>query len=473
MFKIIDKIEKFYDLNIICVFQGKIQKCNYISNENQDLVERLMKKRDFTGKKGEVLKIEFIENNNLISLAFLGFGEENKFNLDIYREVVFDILSKEKGDILISSNDSKLSNCEVVGEIVGNVNYLFESFKKEKKQKIHVDLFQNDIHLENIEEIITLNIASNIARDLVDQPANIINPISLTQRVLGLSKEYEFQVEVLDEKECEKLGMNLFLAVGRASITKPKFIVMRYLNGDTQHKIALIGKGLTFDSGGLCIKPADSMATMKVDMGGAASVIGAMCAIAKSKLKKNVIAIVPACENAINGNAYRPGDILESMNGNTVEIVNTDAEGRLALADSITYAIREEGVHEIIDVATLTGAITIALGLTTTGVYSNNDSKYKILEAACDKYGEKIWRMPLFSEYAELIKSDVADLKNSGGRLGGSITAAKFLEAFVENNIPWIHMDIAGTVHNTGIKWFNKGATGVGVKPLYYYVKNS
>ena len=279
-------------------------------------------------------------------------------------------------------------------------------------------------------------------------------------------------MEILDEKEIEKLGMNLLLAVGRASITKPRLIVMRYLNEkDSAEKIGLVGKGLTYDTGGLCIKPADSMLEMKSDMAGAASVIGAMCAIAKGKVKKNVVAIVPACENAINENAYRPGDIIKSMNGKTVEIINTDAEGRLALADALTYAVRNEKVTEIVNLATLTGAILVSLGTITTGVFSNSDEKYAMIEKSSKLYGEKVWRMPIFDEYSELLKSTVADIKHTGGRMGGSITAAKFLEVFVEG-LPWIHMDIAGTAFNSGIKWLKKGATGVGVKTLYSYVKN-
>ncbi len=266
--------------------------------------------------------------------------------------------------------------------------------------------------------------------------------------------------------------MNLLLAVGRASITKPRLIVMRYLNGkDKNERIGLIGKGLTYDTGGLCIKPADSMFEMKSDMAGAASVIGAMCAIAAGKVERDVIAIVPACENAINENAYRPGDIIKSMNGKTVEIINTDAEGRLALADAITYAVRNEKVTEIVDIATLTGAIMVALGSLTTGVFSNCDEKYNMIEKASKIHGEKVWRMPLFEEYAEQLKSTVADVKHTGGRMGGSVTAAKFLEGFAEG-LPWIHMDIAGTSFNSSVKWLKKGATGVGVKALYSYVKN-
>ncbi|MDX8335557.1 leucyl aminopeptidase [Candidatus Cetobacterium colombiensis] len=471
MFKVINKIEKGYDLNVTLVFEEQIKICEFLSPENIKLIERLINKKEFTGKKGELLKIDFIERDNLVSMYYVGMGKEEDFNLDVYREVVFDVLSKEKGEVLISGQNEKLLNYNVLGEIASNLNYNFDTFKNKKGEKLEINLFVAEKEID-FSETIALGEATDIARDLVDQPANIINPITLSEKALELGKKYGFEVEILDEKQIEDLGMNLLMAVGRASVTKPRLIVMRYLNGkDNNEKIGLVGKGLTYDTGGLCIKPADSMFEMKSDMAGAASVIGAMCAIANRKVEKNVVAIVPACENAINGNAYRPGDIITSMNGKSVEIINTDAEGRLALADAITYAVRNEKVTEIVDLATLTGAILVALGSLTTGVFSNNDEKYDLLERSSKEYGEKIWRMPLFNEYEDLLKSTVADVKHTGGRMGGSITAAKFLEGFVEG-LPWIHMDIAGTAFNSSVKWVKKGATGVGVKTLYSYVKN-
>ncbi len=471
MFKVINKIEKNYELNVVLCFEGQVNICEHISSTNKALIEKLMNKKEFTGKKGETLKVEFLEGTQLISMIFVGMGKDDEYTLDVYREVIFDILSKEKGSVLISAEDERLLDYNVLGEIVSNVNYNFDTFKEKKAETLEVELFISGEEKE-FSETIFLGEATDIARDLVDQPANIVNPETLAKKAVELGEEYGFEVEILDEKEIEKLGMNLLLAVGRASITKPRLIVMRYLNEkDSAEKIGLVGKGLTYDTGGLCIKPADSMLEMKSDMAGAASVIGAMCAIAKGKVKKNVVAIVPACENAINENAYRPGDIIKSMNGKTVEIINTDAEGRLALADALTYAVRNEKVTEIVDLATLTGAILVSLGTITTGVFSNSDEKYAMIEKSSKLYGEKVWRMPIFDEYSELLKSTVADIKHTGGRMGGSITAAKFLEVFVEG-LPWIHMDIAGTAFNSGIKWLKKGATGVGVKTLYSYVKN-
>lgn len=471
MFSIINKIEKAYDKNLVLLFENEIQICDCISDGNKNMIEKLIEKKEFKGSKGQVLTTDFLEGDMLISMSFVGFGKKESFNEDILREVLFSVLEKEKGEILISSDSTELSNGKVIGEIVGNVNYSFDDFKEKKSEKISVELFKEE-KKENLEEILALAHCTDITRELVDQPANIINPETLANRVEELGREYGVEVEIFDGSQLQNMEMNLLLAVGRASINKPRLIVMRYFgDSDSSETIGLVGKGLTYDTGGLCLKPADSMLNMKDDMAGAATVIGAMCAVAKNKLKKNVIAVIPACENAVSGNAYRPGDVIKSMNGKTVEIINTDAEGRLALADAITYAVRNESVTEIIDVATLTGAILVALGTLTTGVFSNSDNMYNLLEKSSNEHGEKMWRMPVFEEYADLLKSNIADLKHTGGRMGGSITAAKFLEAFTEGT-PWMHLDIAGTSYDNSSKWLKKGASGTGVKTLYTYVKN-
>jgi len=213
---------------------------------------------------------------------------------------------------------------------------------------------------------------------------------------------------------------------------------------------------------------------MKSDMGGAAAVIGAMCAIADMNLKVNAIAVVAACENMISGGAYKPGDIISSMAGKSIEVANTDAEGRLTLADAVYYAIDKEKVSKVVDVATLTGAVLVALGTTTTGVVTNNDEFYNVLQKASDISGEKIWKLPAFDEYRELIKSDVADLKNVGGRMAGTVTAGLFIEEFIKDKKPWLHLDIAGTSWSDSDKnYLSKGATGVGVRTLYYLVREN
>lgn len=474
MFKVTDKIEKLYDLTISPTFEGDIEICEYLSPENIELIKGIMKKNDFTGKKGETVEINFMEGKSLVTILYIGLGKKESFNEDSYRELLFKNLTGRKGDILISSKHNELSDEKILCEIVYNVNYNFKEFKSENKDedKINLELFKEKIDKDIVEEMITLNDSTDIVRDLVNLPANILTPDELGKRVLEYSKRYEFEVEILEEDRLKEYGMNLLLAVGSSSINKPKLIVMRYMGDkDSKDIIGLVGKGLTYDTGGLCLKPGDSMYEMKTDMAGGATVIGIFLSVVRNRLKKNLVVVIPACENVVSASSYKPGDIFKSMNGKYVEIVNTDAEGRLALADALTYIVREEKVTEIIDVATLTGAIMVALGTFTTGVFSNSDELYNNLERATKEYGEKIWRMPLFEEYGEHIKSKVADIKHTGIRWGGAISATKFLEVFVEG-LPWAHLDVGGTVFDSNIKWFKDGATGVGVKGLYSYIKN-
>lgn len=266
--------------------------------------------------------------------------------------------------------------------------------------------------------------------------------------------------------------MHAFLSVARGSAKEPKFIVMSYEgNPQSKEKIALVGKGLTYDSGGYCLKTDSGMKTMHSDMAGSASVIGALKAIAKSKIKKNVVAIVAACENMISGDAYKTGDIIGSMSGKTIEVGNTDAEGRLTLADALWYASTVEKADKIVDVATLTGACVVALGHITTGAITNNESFMKDLKEASYISGENVWELPNFEEYKESYKADFADLSNMGKDGAGTITAGLFLSEFV-NDTPWIHLDIAGTSYSSSERgYLPKGATGVPVKTLYYLVK--
>ncbi|WP_278538357.1 leucyl aminopeptidase [Fusobacterium varium] len=470
--EIIEKIEGIYSKTVSLVSEGDFRLCEYISDKNKIFIEKVMEKNSFTGKKGEKLEVSFLEGEALVTILFLGIGKKENMNRDVMREVIYNGLKDVTGDILIGSEDKELIDIEVIGEVAEHIDYKFNKYmseKKDKKLNIYYFMEKNDI---NIIEGKELGKIINIVRDLINEPACVITPEKLAEEAEKLGKEFGFEVEIMDEKEAEKLGMKAFLAVGRASINRPKVIVMRY-NGDSESekRIGLVGKGLTYDTGGLSLKPTSSMLDMKTDMGGAATVIGTMCTLGKMKIRRNVTAVVAACENAIGSNAYRPGDIIGSMNGKTIEITNTDAEGRLTLADALTYIIRKENVDEVIDAATLTGAIMVALGDNVTGVFSNSDENYKKLEAAGKYWGEKYWQMPIFEEYRDIIKSDVADLKNSAGRLAGSITAAKFLEEFIEEK-PWMHLDIAGTAFSEkNGKYFKKGATGQVVRTLYSYIK--
>ena len=413
-----------------------------------------------------------LDGDKVINVTFLYLGNPAKLNAKNIRENLYTGLKGITGEVMIIPLDEKSDNVDAIAEIIEHINYKFDKYLSEKKKEFLKVHYLTNKKLPKLIEGYELGKISNIVKDMINEPAEFMTPHMLAKTAEKLGKDYGFEVEILDEKMAAKLGMHSYLSVARAAHHRPYVIVMRYFgNPESEYKYGLVGKGLTYDTGGLSLKPTSSMLDMKTDMGGAATVIGTMCALGKMKIRRNVTAVVAACENAIGSNAYRPGDIIGSMNGKTIEVTNTDAEGRLTLADALTYIIRKENVDEVIDAATLTGAIMVALGDNVTGVFSNSDENYKKLEAAGKYWGEKYWQMPIFEEYRDIIKSDVADLKNSAGRLAGSITAAKFLEEFIEEK-PWMHLDIAGTAFSEkNGKYFKKGATGQVVRTLYSYIK--
>ena len=326
-----------------------------------------------------------------------------------------------------------------------------------------------DPHLQQaLHRAIALAEATNFARDMVNEPPNVLTPTEMANRASLVAKQFGLECTVLDRPQMHELGMGGLLAVSQGSAEPAKFIILHYHGApsSTEKDIVLVGKGITFDSGGLSIKPAERMPEMKVDMAGGAAVIGAMYAIAALKPAINVTVLVPTTENMPSGTAYRPGDILRIMNGKTIEIVNTDAEGRLVLADALSYAVMKEHASTIIDVATLTGAIVTALGSVMSGIFCNDDELSQEIIAAGRVEGEKFWRMPLDEEYAEAIMSDVADIKQTAGRSAGAVKAAKILEHFV-GEAKWAHLDIAGTNFiDTKKPYQEKGATGFAVRTL-------
>ncbi len=334
----------------------------------------------------------------------------------------------------------------------------------------HVQIVTENTH-STVEQAIqhgrALAEATNFARDLVNEPPNVLTPGELVNRASSMARQFGLDCEVFDRTKIAAMGMGGILGVTKGSAEPPYFIILRY-RGAPQSKepgVAFVGKGITFDTGGISLKPADRMDEMKGDMGGAAAVLGAMQAIAALKPTINITGIVPTCENMPSGTAYHPGDILRIMNGKTIEIVNTDAEGRLILADALSYASKE-GYSPILDLATLTGGIVVALGNKMTGLFSNNEQLTSEIIAAGHSAGEKFWPMPLDDDYNEQIKSEIADVKQTGGRGASSVTAAKILEQFV-SNVQWAHLDIAGTSYVDSVKPAQeKGATGVGVRTL-------
>lgn len=309
--------------------------------------------------------------------------------------------------------------------------------------------------------------ATNFARDLVNEPANVLTPTEMANRASTMAQQYHLECEIFDKAKMEELGMGGLLAVTQGSAQPPRFIILRYRGApeSSDKGLALVGKGITFDSGGLSLKTAEGMERMKGDMGGAAAVLGAMQAIGALKPHINVTGLVPTCENMPSGTAFRPGDILRIMNGKTIEIVNTDAEGRLILADALSYAVKE-GLSPIIDLATLTGAIVVALGNVMAGMFCNDELLADEIIAAGRAAGEKYWPMPLDEEYDDLVKSEIADVRQTGGRAGGSIAATKVLEHFVGES-KWAHLDIAGMSYRDGKRPHQEmGSTGFGVRTL-------
>ena len=356
-------------------------------------------------------------------------------------------------------------------------DYSFDKYKTEEKDDTELSLGvmtgMDASSFKKEEQYVRMVTSSVIkARDLVNEPANVMTPAALADIAKEVCKKNNIKFTALKKDECEALGMNAYLSVAQGSDSPLKFIIMEYNGRVTdEDKVALVGKGICFDTGGYNLKPGNHMKGMHTDMGGAAAVIGAMEAIASAKLGINVVGIIPACENMVSGRSARPGDIVKSMNGLTIEVGNTDAEGRMTLADAITYAIRETGANTVIDIATLTGACQVALGDRYTGVFSNSDDLMSKVIQASILAGENVWRLPLGSdEYTDLNKSDVADLSNCGTKCG-AIAAARFLNEFVENK-PWVHMDIAGSsVSDKDYEIFSKGGTGVGAMLLYELVK--
>lgn len=455
-----------------------------VLEESQELYDYLLEKELFKGTCGEVYSDVSYKGSNTI---ILGLGEEKKLNFEGIRKAFFN-LGKELMKLKIESSGVSVpkfddlcyrkTNIAIVEGLLQS-EYGFEKYLTEKKIKPTVKDFyldivegQDDLVNEAIEEANFLIEGIFLARDLVNERAIVMTPKKLASVAKEELEAVGVKVEIFGREEIEKLDMKAFLAVAEGSVEEPQFIVMTWNGGaESDETIALVGKGLTYDSGGYSLKPSASMDTMYCDMGGAGSVIGAMKTIAKSNVKKNVVAIVASCENMISGGAYKPGDIIGSMAGKTIEVLNTDAEGRLTLADALWYAATVIKADKIVDVATLTGACVVALGGITTGAISNNDDFMADLKKASELAGEHVWQLPSNDEYREALKGSFADLANVTTGGAGTITAGLFLEEFV-NDIPWIHLDIAGTAYlSKGRGYLPKGATGIPVNTLFNLVK--
>jgi len=364
----------------------------------------------------------------------------------------------------------------VEGTCVGNFDpdYYKSDRKDQKIEAVTVIASGDKSSLQKaLDEAQIIGESQNFTRDLVNEPSNRMTPTMLGERAKTMAQEVGLKCEVYGADKIKELKMGAFWSVAQGSDEPPALIVMKYEPAGAPEKpvLGLVGKGITFDTGGISIKPADGMEKMKYDMAGGATMIGAMRAIAMLKPKVKVTAIICATENMPSGKAQKPGDVQIAMSGKSIEIINTDAEGRLVLADGLCYA-RQLGCTHLVDAATLTGAVVVALGYANAGVFANDDAMYERLEKAQAKAGEKMWRLPLDDEYKENIRSNIADMVNSGGRWGGAINAAMFLKEFAEDT-PWIHLDIAGTAWMEEQKpWIAKGPSGIALRSLVEFVKS-
>lgn len=405
-----------------------------------------------------------------LRVILAGLGEEA--DDAVLRKAVEDAMKQLNGSkvktvaILPGWNREKPDRQRVISIIAETASlsmYRFDRYKEKPENPSLERILVAGNEDEALQRGLMLAESTALARDLVNEPANTMTPEQLAVSAREAGGKYGFEVSIYDEKQIQEMGMKAYWSVAMGSDTPPRLIVMRWKGNPDQPEeiLGLVGKGLTYDSGGYAIKPATGMVTMKSDMGGSAAVIGAMSAIAAAKLKANVTGVVAACENMISGHAYRNGDIIGSMAGKFIEVDNTDAEGRLTLIDGVHYAIDREKATRVVDIATLTGACVIALGSERIGVVSNNDEMVEHLEKASGVSGEKFWRLPHDDGYREQLKSEIADLRNTGGRKAGTITAGLFIREFVQDK-PWLHLDIAGTSFEE-----KTGATGSGARLLF------
>tara|TARA_Y100001968_G_scaffold333934_1_gene401368 strand:- start:3529 stop:4998 length:1470 start_codon:yes stop_codon:yes gene_type:complete len=451
---------------------------------NTKLILEKIKDKNFKGEKGQQLSFDFI-NEKLNTFAIIGLGKKDNINNASLRDDLSDfarrILDKEKKiSILLPWEILDENALNVAVESIRLSTFKDNRFNKKRDEVIKLQeaefILQNNLSEISFKESEDICEGVEFARRLVAAPPNSLTPLDMSIKAVEIAKSHDLEVNILESDQCHKLQMGAYLAVAKGSDLDPKFIHLIYRpKSPIRRKIALVGKGLTFDSGGYNLKVgASQIEMMKYDMGGSAAVLGAAKAIGGIKPEGiEIHFIVAACENMINGSAVHPGDVVTASNGKTIEINNTDAEGRLTLADALTYASNLKP-DTIIDLATLTGACVIALGNDVAGLWSNNDRLARELVNSGKKAGENIWQMPLQHTYKDGLKSHIADMKNTGPRPGGSITAALFLEEFFDKNINWAHIDIAGTCWTDKNKGINpSGATGFGVRTLVQWIKDS
>ena len=462
------------DCAVVGVFEG-----NKLSDAAKDFdkasnksISEVLKNGDFEGKLNSTLLLHQLKDVAATRVLLVGLGKQDDFTEKQYRQAVRSaVKALPKGvanaSFFLAEIDIKKSNTHAkvaqLVEVVLDATYIVNAIKAKKVEgcplkrvAIFVAKSETDIAEKAIKQGSSIGAGVSFAKNLGNLPPNICTPSYLGEQAKALAKEYGFKVEVLEKAEIEKLGMGSFLGVAQGSVEPPRLIILQHLKGKKGQKpVVLVGKGITFDTGGISLKPGADMDEMKYDMCGAASVLGTFRALGELDLPLNVVGVIPTCENMPDAGAIKPGDILTSMAGLTIEVLNTDAEGRLILCDALTYAERFEP-SAVVDIATLTGACVIALGHHPSGLFSNKDALAKELLDAGDAAHDRAWHMPLWEEFQSQLDSNFADMANIGGRAGGSITAACFLSRFAKK-YDWAHLDIAGTAWKSGKE---KGGTG-------------
>jgi leucyl aminopeptidase len=479
------------DTAIICIYENNILSASakeFDKKFDGAMEDYLSNQDSFSGKEGQALAMPVTSASGYNRIILLGLGNPSKIET-LNCEMIGGKLADKSKEFSIKDihffidNDDIEKNIgcdEIAAHIINGFNlksYKFNKYKTKteddsEKTELNSITVISEAHKEAkklYQDLSAVAQGTFLARDLVNEPPNELYPESFAQIIKEELKPLGVEVEVIDEKKMEKMGFHAHLAVGMGSARKPRVVIMKWMGKEGDAPLAFVGKGITFDTGGINLKPSGGLEEMKLDMGGSASVVGLLKAVALRKAKANVIGIVGLAENMPSSNAYRPSDVIGSLAGKTIEVSNTDAEGRLVLADSITYIQKTYKPQFIIDLATLTGAMMVALGFDYCGTFVNDDGLWEKMEKAGVKTGEKLWRMPLDDAYRKEMDSQIADIKTLGtsGRYAGACTAAGFLERFVEDDLPWAHMDIAG------VAWIKKDrptcpkpGTGFGVRVL-------
>jgi len=480
-----DLARVYVDAIVVSLFEGAKQPAGAAASVDKALngaISSVISRGQMKGKLGEVTVIHTFGKLPAAMVAIVGLGKRQDISADRIRGVAGEFCRALRKlnchTIATAAHGAGVGGIELEtsaeaiteGSLLGL--YSFTEYRKPEYEDIEEMLIATGEEHEApvlqmaIDKRSLIAEASNLARSMVNEPANYMTPSRMAEIAREIANKHDLELKVFETQDMEKMGMGALLGVAKGSNQPPKLIILSYKGDEGSDKaLGLVGKGVTFDSGGISIKPSEGMGEMKDDMAGAAAVMAAVSTIAQLKPKINVTGIVPATENLPGGTALKPGDVVKAMNGKTIEVISTDAEGRLILADALSYAVKQ-GLSSLIDLATLTGACRVALGTLYSGVFGNDKELIdKVLKAA-ERTGERMWQMPMPEEYKEQIKSEIADVKNTGNRYGGAITAALFLAEFV-GNIPWVHIDIAGTafsVKESG--YIVKGATGVGVRTL-------